>query len=327
MAGLGRGLSSLLDNSRAARAERQQAPAVNQTPAQALQAPTQSRLQSSEMAGDQVMLIELSKLKASPYQPRTEFDSDGLGELAASIREHGLLEPLLVTRVGDDSYQIICGERRYRACCVLELKRVPCLVRDVLETQAYALALIENIQREDLSPLEQAAAMQRMLEECKLTQEQLANTLGKSRSSITNILRLNDLEPTVKSMLGKQEISMGHAKVLLALSGEVQVKTAKLCVERSYSVRQLENFIKELKEKGQERPPQPTVAPILTAQELDALSTRLYGAKVQIKNKNAHQGRITLTFANSAQLHSILKSLGLAGLSATAQAEDDPPQP
>ncbi len=348
MAGLGRGLSVLLDGSRerAERAERRQQAqqhadelelpeVISPMPLEGIEVPTkgsspQRNVRRSlppeiEDVGEQVMMIELSKLKASPYQPRTEFNSDAIGELAASIREHGLLEPLLVRRAGDDVYQIICGERRYRACCVLELKRVPCLVREVIGTQAYALALIENIQREDLNPLEQAAAMQRMLDECKITQEELANTLGKSRSSVTNILRLNELERAVKELVSTKALTAGHAKVLLTLEGELQVKTAKLCVERGYTVRELEKFIKELKEKGQaDEVSSPLPPVILSEHDLDVLSTKLYGAKVQIKNKNDHQGRITLSFDNSAQLKSILQRLGIKPQAASSASAAEP---
>ena len=188
MAGLGRGLNALLSESKA-RAQREENILLSQ------QREFKTELKNT------VLNLKLDCLIPSPYQPRQNFDSEALNELALSIKEHGLLEPLLVKSKDDGKYEIICGERRYRAAKIAGLSEVPCLVRDVLEKNAYAIALIENIQRKDLNPLEQASALLQMMKECSLTQEDLAKTLGKSRSSVTNILRLNQLNENVKKFL------------------------------------------------------------------------------------------------------------------------------
>ncbi len=308
MPGLGRGLGSLLSESRASRenssVRKDQATdeavpqVISPMPLEGLNAP--ARLKDNSL-----LKIKLELLRPSPYQPRDSFDNDSLAELAASIVEHGLLEPLLVRRTDDGFYQIICGERRYRACRIANIAEVPCLVRDVMDAQAYALALIENIQREDLNPLEQAEAMQRMLDECSLTQESLAQTLGKSRSAVANYLRLNNLAPEVKILVSQNQLSMGHAKVLLSLEGEVQIKAAQTAVKRGMSVRQLEDFVKQLKEPEQDPEDKPAPQPLFTAGMLQDFSLKLHGAKVVCRADSEHKGRVTLSWDNAEQQASI----------------------
>ena len=198
-----------------------------------------------------VVLLPIEKLKASVYQPRKAFDEEKLNELASSIKEHGLLEPLLVKKSQDDLYEIICGERRYRACKLANLSSIPCLIRDDLELNGYAVALIENIQREDLNPVEMANAFLLMLNECNLTQEELAKTLGKSRSSVTNILRINNLHDEIKNMIVDGQIDLGHAKVILSLEDkELQLKAAQYVVKNCLTVRQTEKLVSDIKENG-----------------------------------------------------------------------------
>ena len=200
-----------------------------------------------------VVLLPIEKLKASVYQPRKAFDEEKLNELASSIKEHGLLEPLLVKKSQDDLYEIICGERRYRACKLANLSSIPCLIRDDLELNGYAVALIENIQREDLNPVEMANAFLLMLNECNLTQEELAKTLGKSRSSVTNILRINNLHDEIKNMIVDGQIDLGHAKVILSLEDkELQLKAAQYVVKNCLTVRQTEKLVSDIKENGLE---------------------------------------------------------------------------
>ena len=241
MAGLGRGLDSLLSESKKNREEKVRENEVSQP----LNTISQDILTSEK---NKIVELPISILKPSIYQPRKNFDKESLEELSLSIKEHGLLEPLLVKKSDEDKYEIICGERRYRACKLANLGNVPCLIRDDLGDNGYAVALIENIQREDLNPLEMAQAFNLMLEECKLSQEDLAKTLGKSRSSIANIVRLNNLQEDVKKMILANQIDLGHAKVLLSLDDpNLQLKAALYVIKKSLSVRQTEQLVKNIK--------------------------------------------------------------------------------
>ncbi len=241
MAGLGRGLDSLLSESKKNREEKVRENEVSQP----LNTISQDILTSEK---NKIVELPISILKPSIYQPRKNFDKESLEELSLSIKEHGLLEPLLVKKSDEDKYEIICGERRYRACKLANLENVPCLIRDDLGDNGYAVALIENIQREDLNPLEMAQAFNLMLEECKLSQEDLAKTLGKSRSSIANIVRLNNLQEDVKKMILANQIDLGHAKVLLSLDDpNLQLKAALYVIKKSLSVRQTEQLVKNIK--------------------------------------------------------------------------------
>ncbi len=330
MPGLSRGLSSLLSDSKAARQLREQQAEQTQSeqvispmPLEGISVPERHAAAtvtdpaatevSAEAATDgQLKVIPVSKLRPSAYQPRNNFDNESLAELASSIAQHGILEPLLVKGLADGSYQIICGERRYRACIVAGIQEAPCLVRDVLDDQAYAVALIENIQREDLNPMEQAEAMQRMLSECNLTQEALAETLGKSRSAVANILRLNNLHEGVKQLVNEGSLSLGHAKVLLALDGEPQLKAARLVAERGYNVRQTENFVRQLKDNGDgnPEPEKPKAFELFSRTQLAQLTDKFAGAKVQVRAKSEEEGRITLSYESKEQLQRILEALG-----------------
>lgn len=270
--------------------------------------------------------ILLTKLKASVYQPRTDFSSESLQELAASIKEHGLLEPLLVTRANDDpkSYEIICGERRYRAAQLAGLRAVPCLIRELSDEKAYAIALIENIQREDLSPLEIAKAYEQMMHQCKYTQESLAKSLGKSRSTVANTLRLLKLEPVVQKFLRLGDIDVGHAKILLALTGEHQIQAASTVVEQHLSVAATDVMVKELLSKLKAENESATKAttkskalPRFNNYE-KYLNKSLKGVKAKFVVKNENQGKLTLSYTSVSELEYLLKVLGIPGSTASA---------
>lgn len=301
MAGLGRGLNALLSESKA-RAQREENILLSQ------QREFKTELKNT------VLNLKLDCLIPSPYQPRQNFDSEALNELALSIKEHGLLEPLLVKLKEDGKYEIICGERRYRAAKIAGLSEVPCLVRDVLEKNAYAIALIENIQRKDLNPLEQAAALLQMMKECSLTQEELAKTLGKSRSSVTNILRLNQLSDNVKKLLRDGSIEMGHAKAILSLDSELQEKAANIVVSKGLNVRQTEAFIKELKDESDKDEKTSKAKFEKSAMFKDwenALNSSLSGALVKFTPQSNDKGRVVLSYKNKEQLEAIIKLLGV----------------
>lgn len=262
-----------------------------------------------------VVLLPIEKLKASVYQPRKAFNEESLNELASSIKEHGLLEPLLVKKSQDEMYEIICGERRFRACKIAQLASVPCLIIDDLELNGYAVALIENIQREDLNPVEMANAFSLMLNECNLTQEELAKTLGKSRSSVTNILRINNLHDEIKNMIVEGLIDLGHAKVILSLEDkELQLKAAQYVVKNSLTVRQTEKLVSDIKENGLEdnttKSKKSYKNPSFNEWEKN-IGNVLSGVKVKFNASNEDKGKITLSYTSKDQLEHFLALFSL----------------
>lgn len=306
MAGLGRGLDSLLSESKKNREEKVRENEVSQP----LNTISQDILTSEK---NKIVELPISILKPSIYQPRKNFDKESLEELSLSIKEHGLLEPLLVKKSDEDKYEIICGERRYRACKLANLENVPCLIRDDLGDNGYAVALIENIQREDLNPLEMAQAFNLMLEECKLSQEDLAKTLGKSRSSIANIVRLNNLQEDVKKMILANQIDLGHAKVLLSLDDpNLQLKAALYVIKKSLSVRQTEQLVKNIKLNNTEE-----LEPTSTKEKLEnnfggleeELNQKFSGIKFKFKATSEEKGKITLSYSSKEQLDNLLAFL------------------
>lgn len=306
MAGLGRGLDSLLSESKKNREEKVRENEVSQP----LNTISQDILTSEK---NKIVELPISILKPSIYQPRKNFDKESLEELSLSIKEHGLLEPLLVKKSDEDKYEIICGERRYRACKLANLENVPCLIRDDLGDNGYAVALIENIQREDLNPLEMAQAFNLMLEECKLSQEDLAKTLGKSRSSIANIVRLNNLQEDVKKMILANQIDFGHAKVLLSLDDpNLQLKAALYVIKKSLSVRQTEQLVKNIKLNNTEE-----LEPTSTKEKVEnnfggleeELNQKFSGIKFKFKATSEEKGKITLSYSSKEQLDNLLAFL------------------
>ena len=306
MAGLGRGLDSLLSESKKNREEKVRENEVSQP----LNTISQDILTSEK---NKIVELPISILKPSIYQPRKNFDKESLEELSLSIKEHGLLEPLLVKKSDEDKYEIICGERRYRACKLANLENVPCLIRDDLGDNGYAVALIENIQREDLNPLEMAQAFNLMLEECKLSQEDLAKTLGKSRSSIANIVRLNNLQEDVKKMILANQIDLGHAKVLLSLEDpNLQLKAALYVIKKSLSVRQTEQLVKNIKLNNSE-----DLESTSTKEKVEnnfcgleeELNKKFSGIKFKFKATSEEKGKITLSYSSKEQLDNLLAFL------------------
>jgi len=187
--------------------------------------------------------LSVDQLQRGRYQPRTKMDDASLQELAASIRKQGLMQPILVRPIERDRYEIIAGERRWRAAKIAGLAQVPVLVREVPDSAALAMALVENIQREDLNPLEEASGVQRLIGEFKLTHQEAAEAIGRSRTSTTNLLRLLNLQKPVQAMVFDGRLEMGHARALLALDGRKQEAVAKRVATRALSVRQTENLV------------------------------------------------------------------------------------
>lgn len=249
---------------------------------------------------DGIEEIDLELLDPMLDQPRQSFDDNSISELAQSIKQEGVISPLIVIKM-DDRYSIVAGERRFRASKIAGLSSVPCIVKDLSNEQIYKLSLIENIQREDLNPIDEAEAYQRLIEKFRYTQEQLAEGLGKSRSSIANSLRLNKLSESVKQSIRDSKINLGHAKVLAGLnSKELQEKLCRRIINENLSVRELEAIIKQkpvIKKSYKD-----FSDPELMAFER-SLKSKL-GLKAAIKG-NMQKGRIILTYSNTDELNTI----------------------
>lgn len=227
--GLGKGLDALLSTSSLAREKQHIA--------------TQSQALSAE---GELTDIAVGQLQPGVYQPRKDMSPQALEELTASIQSQGIIQPIVVRPVQDGHFEIIAGERRWRAAKLAGLKRVPCLIKHVEDRAAIAMALIENIQREDLNVIEEAQALERLQDEFSLTHQQVADVIGKSRTAVSNLLRLNGLELEVKQFVAQKLLDMGHARALLALEGEQQVEVAQQVASKALTVRQTEQLVKKM---------------------------------------------------------------------------------
>lgn len=261
----------------------------------------------SEKADQPYEVVSIDLLQPGESQPRTQMSEEGLSELADSIRQQGIISPIIVRKTLAGKYEIIAGERRFRAAKLVGLLDVPVIIREVDDRQALAMALIENIQREDLNPLEEAVGIQRLIEECSYTHEQAAEAIGRSRTTATNLLRLLNLTDEVKAMLMEGALEMGHARALLALEAGEQILVAKEIVARGLSVRQTEELVKKHKDK---QPARPKVV-IKTRDDLrleETLAESL-GAVVKLTANQKGKGRIVIEFANLDQLQGIVDKI------------------
>jgi ParB family transcriptional regulator, chromosome partitioning protein len=248
--------------------------------------------------------VPVSTIAPNPMQPRTALDPDALAELAASIREHGLIQPLIVTQQGPERYQLIAGERRWQAARLAGLPTVPVIVKEATPQQALELALVENIQRADLNPLEEASAFRQLVEEFGLTQEQVADRVGKSRVAVTNTMRLLRLPAEVKQALADGTLHEGHARALLALpTPEAQLAALKVVVKRALSVRQTEELVRRLLAeplpKKLERPASPET------EALEEEFRETLGTKVTLYRSRKGQGRLVIHFYSEEELQAI----------------------
>jgi ParB family chromosome partitioning protein len=248
--------------------------------------------------------LAIDVIQGGQFQPRRDMNAESLEELAASIRTQGILQPILVRPIAEHRYEIIAGERRFRAAQLAGLSQVPVVIKAIDDQSTMALALIENMQREDLSPLDEALAIERLIDDCQLTHDDAAHLLGKSRTQISNLLRLLNLEPQVKQWLSEKKLELGHAKVLLALSGRLQLQAAEKVMVQGLNVRQTEALVAEAKA------PTATVEHTPLAPELQALQSyfsALLATKAQLKpGKNGH-GKLILSYKSKAQLEEWLK--------------------
>ena len=253
--------------------------------------------------------IPIDLIQRGRYQPRRDMDPAALQELADSIRQQGVMQPVVVRHIAEGRYELIAGERRWRATQMAELDSIPAIVRDVPDDAAIAMALIENIQRENLNPIEEAFALQRLQDEFGLTQGQVAEAVGKSRTTITNLLRLIGLTEDVRTMLEHGDLEMGHGRAMLTLPPEQQVQVAKQVVAKSLSVRQTEALVRRVQNEkpGEQKADKPPVAPNIRALQ-DDLSDRL-GARVSIAHGKRGKGKLVIEYTSLDELDGILNHI------------------
>jgi len=252
--------------------------------------------------------VAVDELQPGRYQPRSQMAPEALAELADSIKAQGVMQPILVRPLAAGGYEIIAGERRWRAARMAGLATVPALIRDIPDSEALAAALIENIQREDLSPLEEAAGIQRLVQEFGLTHQAIAETLGRSRASVTNLLRLLELAPPVRELLGEGRLDMGHARALLALPVQHQIELARLAANKGLTVREVERRVADLLKPAQPRRPR-LDRDIARLEE--EWSQRL-GTTVQIKPRGMRGGKVVLIYRSLDELDQLLGTLARA---------------
>lgn len=297
---LGKGLDALLSGSNAAR----NADSASETGAE-----DDAASVAVAHGGTDVGNIAIDLIQRGRYQPRRDFEPEALQELANSIKAQGLMQPIVLRSVassGQQRYEIIAGERRWRAAQLAGMADIPAVVREVDDESAIAMALIENIQREDLNSMEEATALSRLQEEFQLTQQEVADAVGKSRSAVANLLRLMSLQAEVRTLLEHGDIDMGHARCLLALEGQAQVAASRQVVSRELSVRQTEALVRQLQAPAKPDTKDKIDPDIRRLQ--DDLAEKL-GARVQIDHKASGKGRVTLNYSSLDELDGILKHI------------------
>ncbi|MFH4470041.1 ParB/RepB/Spo0J family partition protein [Vibrio diabolicus] len=287
--GLGKGLDALLSTSSFAREKQHIAS------------------HSQELSADgELTDLAIGQLQPGVYQPRKDMAPEALEELAASIQSQGIIQPIVVRQVESGQFEIIAGERRWRAARQAGLKRVPCLVKKVEDRAAIAMALIENIQREDLNVIEEAQALERLQDEFTLTHQQVAEVIGKSRTTVSNLLRLNQLEFDVKSLVADKLLEMGHARALLALQGEKQVEVAQQVAKKQMTVRQTEQLVKKClapqnEQKGQQEDTE--------AEQMSHKLSQLLDAKVSLTRSANGKAKLTISIDEPHKLDQLIAKL------------------
>jgi ParB family chromosome partitioning protein len=255
--------------------------------------------------GEEVIHLDINRISPSEQQPRKAFKDESLKELAASIKEKGVLQPVIVSRVGDGTFKLVTGERRWRAAALAGLKKVPALVRDVASKDSLEIALIENIQREDLNPIETAEAFRRLIADFSMTQEELSDKVGKDRATISNYLRLLKLPEEIRSLIYNGSLSMGHAKALLSIEGRVnQIEVARKIVKRGLSVREAEALTKKTSKHKKLK--------LIRDPQIVSLEERLIkslGTKVRILHKGKKGGKIEIEYYSLEELDRLLEIL------------------
>lgn len=291
--GLGRGLDALLTNAPRKTSDSADVEVHSSEPV----VNTDSELQE----------LPIEQLQPGKYQPRKDMSPDALDELSHSIKSQGIIQPIVVRVIDNNSYEIIAGERRWRAAQLANIEVVPCLIKNVADEAAVAMALIENIQREDLNAMEEAVALERLLTEFELTHQEVADAVGKSRTAVTNLLRLNNLNDDVKTLLEHGDIEMGHARALLALQGDVQTTTARAVVAKELNVRETEALIKKAQQP--EQPKEEKVKDPDTLSLEQNLSEKL-GSHVNITHNKKGKGKLVISYSNLDELDGIVARFG-----------------
>ena len=281
-AGLGRGLDVLLSSARTNMAKPAEGSALHRLP--------------------------IENIRPSPYQPRKRIDPDALQELADSIKAQGLIQPIAVRAVADGQYELIAGERRWRACQLAGLHDIPAVVHDIADQVAAAMALIENIQRQDLNALEEAHALRRLIDEFGLTHQQTADAIGRSRASVSNLLRLLDLEETTKALVDNGQLEMGHARALLGLQGEQQAQIAAQAAQQQLSVRETEQLVKQA-QATQTPMTASKPQPVADVVQLEQRLADVLGAKVIIRYNRRGQGKLVIEYNSLDELDGILNHI------------------
>lgn len=290
--GLGRGLNALLGNN---------ADVKELTDPQ----PTSTTVSENTKSGLQTIAVDL--IQRGTYQPRVHFEPEALQELADSIKEQGVIQPVVVRPKVSGGYELIAGERRWRASQLAGLSEIPAVVKELNDQAAAAVSLIENIQREDLNPLEESRALQRLIDEFDMTHQQVAEAVSRSRTSVTNLLRLRDLNEDVKILVDERQLDMGHARALLSLTGTEQSQIAKRVADKGLSVRETEQLVRRLLD------PKPKPAPVNKADPdvkrlVDELSERL-GASIDLQHKSNGKGKLVISYSSLDELDGILSKI------------------
>ena len=283
--GLGRGLDALLTT-----APKQSASSDEQQPAE------KGELQK----------LPIEFLQPGKYQPRKDMSAEALDELSSSIRAQGIIQPIVVRTLAENSFEIIAGERRWRAAQLAEISEVPCLIKDVPDEAAVAIALIENIQREDLNAMEEAIALEQLLTEFELTHQEVAEAVGKSRTTVSNLLRLNNLNDEVKILLEHGDLEMGHARALLTLENDLQTNTARVVVGKELTVRETEALVKKV--LAPEKPKEEKEKDANTVSLEQNLSERI-GSPVSISHNKKGKGKLVINYTNLEELDGILSRI------------------
>ncbi|PCH65175.1 MAG: chromosome partitioning protein ParB [Gammaproteobacteria bacterium] len=261
-----------------------------------------------ESLDDSLQYFPLDMIQPGKYQPRVDMSQESLEELADSIRAQGLVQPIVVRPVNGGHYEIIAGERRWRACKIAGLDTVAALVRDVSDRSAIAMALIENIQREDLNPMEEANALHRLREEFSMTHQEAAEAVGRSRAAVSNLLRLRNLNDEVKRLVENCDLEMGHARALLALEGEQQSEIANHIVEKGLSVRETEQLIRRLLKPESEKP-QKSAEVLAELDQVESLIKEKLGEGFTVKHSASGKGRLMIDYRNVDDLKKLVKRL------------------
>lgn len=289
---LGRGLSALLENAKTditTKGIGENAPVVNS-----------------------VSVIKIKNIETNPFQPRTNFEENALQELSESIKQHGIIQPITVRKLGYDRYQLISGERRFRASQMAGLTDVPAYIRIADDQEMLEMALVENIQREDLDPIEVALSYKRLIDECNLTQEQLSEKVGKQRSTVTNFLRLLKLPAPIQKSLRDSEITMGHAKALINIDNEDrQLAIFALALEQNLSVRQIEELARGEKLKDTPKVTRSATPLSMEDKVISKGLEKIFNKSVQFKRNSKGGGTINLSFTNDEELQHIISFFGI----------------